>query len=316
MRSFILPCLAALIRGSAGDGFISPKYESSSIGGRWDSDSTWALGSSQLIAFQIEWESYRIEFWQQSLAESSASLSSTLVYNQSVGEDLAQSFYWTTQTYELVLSDSPVFFFWMVNNENTTESMTSAFFNITVAAASTSSTSTGTATSSSTSSTSAPTTTGSKTTEGTSTATGSSSATATSVPSMTSSGLSTGAKAGIGVGVGVAALALVAVFFAYRSCKSQRQSQHQYQPYPQATDGSPPLPPYYSGQAEAKDTPRMEYYKPEEPQFQQQQEQQQQQYVYATQTPQSYTYQSSHDSYAPRAEMAIHGQEVRAEMQG
>lgn len=51
---------------------------------------------------------------------------------ESLGEELPKSFYWTVQTYEMQLVDSPVFFFWLRDNKDPeTDSQSSAYFNIT-----------------------------------------------------------------------------------------------------------------------------------------------------------------------------------------
>ncbi|KAI1419817.1 hypothetical protein F5Y12DRAFT_792753 [Xylaria sp. FL1777] len=131
MRSFLVLWLVMVLRVAAENQFISPRNYSADGQGKYAANSPWPLGSSQLIAFQTNWEEYRIELWQQPL-ESGAQKSSNLVYNQNVGQDLPQSFYWTVQTYELLLSDSPVFFF-ELQDKNSTARQASAYFNITIA---------------------------------------------------------------------------------------------------------------------------------------------------------------------------------------
>jgi hypothetical protein len=62
--------------------FVSPKYNPTDKTGIYAGDLQWALGSSQLIAFQSTWDGYRIELWQQSLPTGGAKISSNLVYNR------------------------------------------------------------------------------------------------------------------------------------------------------------------------------------------------------------------------------------------
>lgn len=80
MLYYLLLCLFDGAIAADDNGFISPKYQSSSNPGRFAQVSLWELGSSQLIAFQSTWDEYIIELWQQSLDAGKATLSSTLVY--------------------------------------------------------------------------------------------------------------------------------------------------------------------------------------------------------------------------------------------
>ncbi|KAI0098277.1 hypothetical protein GGR51DRAFT_565729 [Nemania sp. FL0031] len=224
MDYFVVVFLSLLSYVSAQSAeFVSPQFEDTSIGGRYGSNSLWPLGSTQIVAFSCPWESYRLELWQQHLSTQSAVLSTNFVYNQSAGEHLAQSFHWTVQTYELQLADSPVFFWWLYDNTDSTTQQTSAYFNITLGSASdsTSSSSTPTPTVSSTLSTSSTT----QTTSSTSTSAPSSSSNpiqpAIDSPSATavSGQLSTGAAVGIGVGAafgGILILAAGALLFLKR----------------------------------------------------------------------------------------------------
>ncbi|KAI1497591.1 hypothetical protein F5X99DRAFT_396307 [Biscogniauxia marginata] len=211
---------------SAQNGFISPKYQLTTEPGRFAANSIWPLGSSQIVAFNSNWDEYRIELWQQSLASDSATLSTNLVYNQISGEDLPQSFYWTVQTYELQFSDSPVFFFWLRDN-NSEDQQTSALFNITIDLAS------GTSNTVVVSTTIAPTSTTRNSTHG---MTAASTVHATSKPSSEteessggdSGGLSGGATAGIGVGVSMATISVIGLagflFYKWRKRNIDTQS--------------------------------------------------------------------------------------------
>ncbi|KAI1172633.1 hypothetical protein F4777DRAFT_493890 [Nemania sp. FL0916] len=124
--------LLPLARHGGGTSFVSPGYQPSKGRGRYDPDSQWPLGSTQVVAYSVPWSNYRLEFWQQQLPAGGAKLSSQFKYNQSPGQDLPQSFRWTVQTYEFQLSDSPIFFFWLFNNDNSTQKQSSAYFNITI----------------------------------------------------------------------------------------------------------------------------------------------------------------------------------------
>ncbi|KAI0971203.1 hypothetical protein F4678DRAFT_461739 [Xylaria arbuscula] len=225
-----------LLQVAAENQFISPRNHSTDGPGKYSANPRWALGSSQLIAFQTNWKTYRIELWQQPLS-STAKNSSNLVYTQNGGQDMAQSFYWTVQTYELLLSDSPVFFLELHDN-NSTARQVSAYFNITV--------------------TTAPPPPISSKTSGSFTALASSTASSASTHSMISTvtslpasnpascpascpdsssseriimtqGLSAGAAAGIGIGVtlGVIIVACIAGFLIIR-----RKRHHEEQPQP------------------------------------------------------------------------------------
>ncbi|KAI0428046.1 hypothetical protein F5Y09DRAFT_11034 [Xylaria sp. FL1042] len=131
MRCFLILWLATLLRVVAENQFISPRNHSANGPGTYTANARWSLGSSQLVAFQTDWKEYRIELWQQSLT-SGAEKSANLIYNQNERQDLPQSFYWTVQTYEFLLSDSPVFFFELQDNNNPTARQISPFFNITI----------------------------------------------------------------------------------------------------------------------------------------------------------------------------------------
>ncbi|KAI5920284.1 hypothetical protein F4810DRAFT_683371 [Camillea tinctor] len=209
MHIILLPFVLLLSVASAQNGFISPKYQATTQPGRYSGNSVWELGSSQIVAFQSTWDEYRIELWQQSLSSDSAILSSTLVYNQNAGEALPQSFYWTVQTYNLELSNSPVFFFWLRDNDSD-DQQSSALFNITVDSTSSSSSSSSTILS-----TNIPISTTVNTTRETTSPAGT--VTPTSNPSSTttseggSNSLSTGATAGISVGVSLATILFLAI---------------------------------------------------------------------------------------------------------
>ncbi|GAP87483.1 hypothetical protein SAMD00023353_2600690 [Rosellinia necatrix] len=216
----------ALLQVRAQNRFISPKYHSVPAPGKYAGVSRWPLGSSQLIAFQASWDEYTIELWQQNLGGSGASLSSTLVYSQGDGDDLAQSFYWTVQTYDLQLSDSPVFFFWLRDSQSEAQ-QTSAYFNITINTPSSSTTPTATLTTNVNSSpTSSPTL---SSTIASTVPSGITDSPETSSGGKAAPGLSTGAAAGVGVAVslGVIALASAIAFAYFRRRRRQLKQQPQ-----------------------------------------------------------------------------------------
>ncbi|KAI4594637.1 hypothetical protein KJ359_007727 [Pestalotiopsis sp. 9143b] len=92
---------------AGGSSFISPTYQGTTDTGRFSESSVWELGSSQLVAFQTDFDAYWIELWQQNLVQAKATLASTRIYTQESGQDLAQSFYWTVQTYDINFTTSP-----------------------------------------------------------------------------------------------------------------------------------------------------------------------------------------------------------------
>ncbi|KAI1752797.1 hypothetical protein F4782DRAFT_530283 [Xylaria castorea] len=184
-------------------GFISPTYQHSS-GVAYGANSRWPLGSTQIVAFSTTWNEYRLEFWQQDLV-SGARKSSKFNYTQTAGNELPQSFQWTVQTYELQLSNSPIFFFWLYNNDNSSLQQSSAYFNITIDGISSASASPSSGLTSMSS-----VLTGSTTTSNV-LSSASTSTTPISSPSSTpdtSKGLSTGAAAGIGVGAALGGILL------------------------------------------------------------------------------------------------------------
>ncbi|KAI1345063.1 hypothetical protein F5Y15DRAFT_422142 [Xylariaceae sp. FL0016] len=226
----ILSILPALPQALANNEFISPKYAAAAEPGTYSGNTLWSLGSSQVVAFQTDWDEYRIELWQQALSGASASKSKTLMYNQSAGESLAQSFYWTVQTNELRLDASPVFFFWMFDNLREDSSQTSPFFNITVESSSTSSVSS-VSSQTSASTTAPPTASGADETI--------TSAGNESTDGSASSSLSAGSAAGIGVGVSVAALLAALVGFLWYRRKKGSKAMGTTQPpsHPERQEG-------------------------------------------------------------------------------
>ncbi|KAI1186446.1 hypothetical protein F5B17DRAFT_403690 [Nemania serpens] len=229
MRYFLVLLFATLPQLRAQNHFISPTYNSVDQTGRYAGNPQWPLGSSQLVAFQATWDDYRIELWQQKLQGGAASLSSSLVY-ENRGEDLPQSFRWTVQTYELQLSDSPIFLFWLHDN-NSSAQQTSAYFNITIEASS--ATPTASSTDGRSSVTSASTVSTTPSTSATLTATQPPGPSSSGVIATTK-GLSTGAAAGIGVGVALGLLLVASIVgFACFRKRKQRQEQQQQQQHEQ-----------------------------------------------------------------------------------
>ncbi|KAI0908821.1 hypothetical protein F4823DRAFT_468209 [Ustulina deusta] len=222
--------LATLLRVVAENQFISPRNHSADGQGKYTADSRWPLGSSQLVAFQTNWKEYRIELWQQPL-QSGAKKSSNLVYSQNVGQDLAQSFYWTVQTYELLLSDSPVFFF-ELQDSNSTAREVSAYFNITIATAPINPITTGSCTAPTVSTVSmAPTAPSASTISAISTIVTEASFPASGPPKriIMTQGLSAGAAVGIGIGVSLGVI-LVAAMVGFVFLRRRRHQQQQQQP--------------------------------------------------------------------------------------
>ncbi|GAW15168.1 hypothetical protein ANO14919_045770 [Xylariales sp. No.14919] len=231
--------LISIIHGQNA-GFISPAYQHSEDTGTYVGDSRWPLGSTRIVAFSTPWDEYRLEFWQQDL-DGGAALSSQFSYTQTAGLAVPQSFQWTVQTYEVQLSRSPIFFFWLQNSLNSSMQQTSAYFNITIDATSSASTSPSSGASL------LPTSELSSALAGSATTTSSvlPSTSTTGTPISTTSGmpdvskeLAPGAAAGIGVGatLGVASVAGI-IGLAYLRRKRRRTEQQRWPELP----GSQPM---------------------------------------------------------------------------
>ncbi|KAK8016299.1 hypothetical protein PG993_014488 [Apiospora rasikravindrae] len=253
MRSvLLLLLLGTLCELSYQIGFARPSFVVPVKTGSYGSNMVWRIGDVEKILFDTPWPEYKIEFWQQSLIAPGAVLAKKLIYQRETpftaaplppyvltqhilletrGQDLPQVINWTVTTEEFDANDSPVFFFWLreVNDSKGKDliSQSSAFFNITEKPVEDSPTTTQSPSSK------APTSTSSISSGSSSSSTESSPSSTTSgvlVPQPTaadnnqppgaapdqhppyqqSSGLSTGATAGIGVGVGIAAIAGIA----------------------------------------------------------------------------------------------------------
>ncbi|KAI0802369.1 hypothetical protein GGR55DRAFT_700990 [Xylaria sp. FL0064] len=213
MRYFLVLWLAMLLRVVAQNSFISPR-NSAKGPGKYTTSARWPLGSSQLVAFHTSWQEYRVELWQQSL-------------NAGAKES----------TYEFLLSESPVFFFALQDNNNATARQTSPFFNITIATvpASPPSPENPVNPESSVSSVSSETPESSTAPTVNSLSTTSTISTETSYPAsspsgriITTQGLSAGAAAGIGIGVSLGVV-LVAFIVGFVFLRRRHQSQQQQQ---------------------------------------------------------------------------------------
>ncbi|KAI1288912.1 hypothetical protein F5Y03DRAFT_378957 [Xylaria venustula] len=215
-----------------GVGFISPIFQDTSEPGPYAGDYRWPLGSTQVVAFSTPWEEYRVEFWQQSLAGGSARRSSQFSYIQTAGQQIPQSFQWTVQTYELQLSNSPVFFFWLFNTTDLSKTQqASAYFNITIDEDTPSSKTF------STTLTSLPTSMLSGVLTASPTTPTNSSASTSSTPTPTfsdtedaSTGISTGAKAGIGLGASLGGLLVLVIAGLLYLKKNRLRGQRQQPP--------------------------------------------------------------------------------------
>ncbi|KAI0122161.1 hypothetical protein F4814DRAFT_200711 [Daldinia grandis] len=229
----------------------------------------WTLGEIQTIKFTTTYSNYTIDLWQQSREGDSASAGPSIFQTRS---GAVTQFDWSVQAFEFDLSNFDVFFLWLSplqSDDPNPLSVTSRYFNITRAPASTSTSSSSTSASGS-SSTSPP----------------SSSATqsSTSLPAVSptanpDNGLSAGASAGIGVGAALVVLALVAGgFFLWR----RRRNSNNYQAptaaaaatgpnhsddlpeMPEVTQLSAQKPPLYPVELESGGYPP-QYYYPERP---------------------------------------------------
>ncbi|KAH6647401.1 hypothetical protein BKA67DRAFT_385963 [Truncatella angustata] len=172
-------------------------------------NAVWAVGDVQTIKFTTTYSNYTVALWQQNLEGGFALLGPVIFQTET---NAFPQFDWAIQVFDLDLSFSSVFFLWLHAGVSADQgkpqplSVTSAFFNITRAAAA-GSASNATATSSAVASTSTPAV----------------MVTATSGPAIGEDGsgqvdgLSTGAKAGIGIGASLAVCgAVTAVYFCLR----------------------------------------------------------------------------------------------------
>ncbi|KAI8966200.1 hypothetical protein F5Y11DRAFT_309658 [Daldinia sp. FL1419] len=159
----------------------------------------WTLGEVQTIKFTTTYSNYTIDLWQQDKNGNSAMAGPSIFQTRS---GAVTQFDWSVQVFEFDLSEFDVFFLWLSplqSDDPNPLSVTSRYFNVTKAAAKT--------TSSSSISTSSSTSTGAPANSATH------STTSPPVVSQTAdadNGLSAGASAGIGVGVAILVIALVA----------------------------------------------------------------------------------------------------------
>ncbi|KAI1469582.1 uncharacterized protein F4812DRAFT_458116 [Daldinia caldariorum] len=173
----------------------------------YSTNPVWTLGEVQTIKFTTTYSNYTIDLWQESPAGNSASAGPSIFQTRS---GAVTQFDWSVQAFEFDLSEFNVFFLWLsplTTDDPNPLSVTSRYFNITRAPAS--------STISSTSSTASSSSTGAPSSSNTSPPASSATHSTTPVPvaSQTpaaSTGLSAGASAGIGVGAALLVIALVA----------------------------------------------------------------------------------------------------------
>ncbi|KAK8118964.1 uncharacterized protein PG998_003590 [Apiospora kogelbergensis] len=138
MRSLSLLTLASLCHLSfqtqlrtQTDGFRSPGY----IGNRkvdpLAAVEVWKVGEPRIVAFDAPWTEYGVELWQSVGADHANRTSHKVVYQQLLGQNLPRNFNWTVDSYDLKLSDSNMFFFWLRDPSDAARSVTSPYFNMT-----------------------------------------------------------------------------------------------------------------------------------------------------------------------------------------
>ncbi|KAI0851834.1 hypothetical protein F5Y00DRAFT_229370 [Daldinia vernicosa] len=185
----------------------------------YSTNPVWTLGEIQTIKYTTTYSNYTIDLWQESRDGGSATAGPSIFQTRS---GAVTQFDWSVQAFEFDLSDFDVFFLWLSplqSDDPNPLSVTSRYFNITRAPASTTTSSSSTSASGSSSTISPPSSSATQST--------------TSSPAVVSptanpdDGLSAGASAGIGVGAAFAVIALVAGgFFLWRR---RRRNSNNYQ---------------------------------------------------------------------------------------
>ncbi|OTB17959.1 hypothetical protein K445DRAFT_315710 [Daldinia sp. EC12] len=227
----------------------------------------WTLGEVQTIKFTTTYSNYTIDLWQQSPGGNSATAGPSIFQTRN---GAVTQFDWSVQSFEFDLSEFNVFFLWLsplLTDDPNPLSVTSRYFNITRAPASSSASS---------SSTSAPTSSNTSPPASSATQSTTSSPTASQTANP-DNGLSAGASAGIGVGAALVVIFLVAGgFFLWR----RRRNRNNYQApgaaaaasgpgpndvlpeMPESTQFSAQKPPLYPVELESSGYPP-QYYHPE-----------------------------------------------------
>ncbi|KAK6062960.1 hypothetical protein SCUP515_12858 [Seiridium cupressi] len=208
---FILPVilfLAELVRSDqpsvAAGRFINPA-NAPDTPATYGKNALWTVGEVQTIKFTTTYSNYTIALWQQSIEGGSALLGPVIFQTQT---SVFPQFDWVVQSFDFDLTLSPVFFLWLhagtASDQGAPESLSvsSTYFNITIASASSASTST----LSSSKQVPSP-----KISATTTQQVVSATPTSNSSPSSQAAQLSTGARAGIGVGTSVAGLLALAI---------------------------------------------------------------------------------------------------------
>ncbi|KAK8042645.1 hypothetical protein PG994_013128 [Apiospora phragmitis] len=122
-------------------GFRSPGY----IGNRkvdpLAAVEVWRIGEPRMVVFDAPWTEYSVELWQSAGAEHVNQTAQNVVYEhpsdadlsalELLGQKLPTTFNWTVEPYDLKLSDSNMFFFWLRVPSDTSRSATSPYFNMT-----------------------------------------------------------------------------------------------------------------------------------------------------------------------------------------
>ncbi|KAM0811778.1 hypothetical protein AB5N19_12134 [Seiridium cardinale] len=207
---FILPAILFLVElvysdqpSVAAGRFINPA-NAPDTPATYGENALWTVGEVQTIKFTTTYSNYTIALWQQSIEGGSALLGPVIFQTQT---SVFPQFDWVVQSFDFDLTLSPVFFLWLhagaASDQGAPESLSvsSTYFNITIASASSSSTST----LSSSKQVPSPTISATTTQQVVSTT-----PTAKSSSSQVAQ-LSTGAQAGIGVGTSAAGLLALAI---------------------------------------------------------------------------------------------------------
>ncbi|KAI3317732.1 hypothetical protein HD806DRAFT_360268 [Xylariaceae sp. AK1471] len=245
MKAFLWLATATLLPVTAstsdpGQFFVPPKPGANQD---YTNNYIYVVGETQKIKFTTTFQDYTINLWQQSLTQSAASRGPSIF---SVQDGAVTEFDWLVQLYQFELSNSNVFFLWLISDSDPA-SVSSHYFNITDRTP-TSSTST---LSLSTVFTPPLTPTGLSTTSPVPPPTPTPTAPTPAPPPP--SVLSTGAQAGIGVGAALAGLAAIIIAIVlYR--RSRQQRTHQPHAYVESQGAGPTM-----------QGVRYQEYKPQEP---------------------------------------------------
>ncbi|KAK7927798.1 hypothetical protein PG985_004796 [Apiospora marii] len=143
MRSLSLLIFATLCDLSfqaQGAGFQNPGHTRNPKYDPLGAVEVWRVGESRTVVFNTPWTEFSVELWQSVGAEHVNQTVQKALYQRDAdlflvvelpGQDLPKCFNWTVESYDLKLSDSNMFFFWLRDPSDASRSVTSPYFNMT-----------------------------------------------------------------------------------------------------------------------------------------------------------------------------------------